>query len=76
MLDSSDKFKFTPRTDILNKNETKRKRLKAISFPVVEKHANARNYLLDRKMPEFAMKDMWFVEKAQTLSLFITKIQR
>ena len=29
---------------------------------VVEKHV-ARQYLLDRKVPEFAMKDLWFVHK-------------
>ena len=69
---SSDKFKFTPRTDILNKNETKEKKSLTISFPVVEKH-EARQYLLDRKRPEFAMKDLWFVPQAQTLSLLSQK---
>ena len=70
-MPSSDKFKFTPRTDILNKNETtkgEKTMLEAIAFPVVEKH-EARQYLLDRKVPEFAMKDLWFVPQAQTLSL-------
>ena len=73
-MPSSDKFKFTPRTDILNKNETKEKKnmLEAISFPVVENH-EARQYLLDRKVPEFAMKDLWFVPQAQTLNLLSNK---
>ena len=72
-MPSSDKFKFTPRTDILNKNETKEKKtmLEMISFPVVEKH-EARQYLLDRKVPEFAMKDL-LVPRAQTLSLLSQK---
>ena len=74
-MPSSDNFKCTPRTDILNKNETEKgekKMLEAIAFPVVEKH-EARQYLLDRKVPEFAMKDLWFVPQAQTLNLLSNK---
>ena len=74
-MPSSDKFKFTPRTDILNKNETakgEKTMLEAIAFPVVEKQL-AREYLLNRKVPEFAMKDLWFVPQAQTLNLLSDK---
>ena len=46
--------------------------LEAIAFPVVEKH-EARQYLIDRKVPEFAMKDLWFVPHAQTLNLLSNK---
>jgi len=66
---SSDQFKFTPRTEILNKKEND---LKAIAFPVSEK-SEARNYLLDRKIPEFKMQDIWFVSQAQTLHLLSDK---
>ena len=68
-MPSSDNFKFTPRTDILN---TKENSLSAVAFPVSEKHV-ARKYLLDRKVPEFAMKDLWFVPQAQTLNLLSDK---
>ena len=81
-MPSSDKFKFTPRADILNKNGSqtepklsgldKNNSLRAIAFPVVEK-AEARQYLIDRKVPEYAMKDLWFVPQAQTLHLLSSK---
>ena len=63
MPDSS-KFKFTPRIDILN---TTTDDLKSVATKVTE-DANARNYLLNRKIPEFMMKDIWFVENAEVLS--------
>ena len=63
MPDSS-YFKFTPRTDILN---TTTDDLKSVATKVTE-DANARNYLLNRKIPEFMMKDIWFVENAEVLS--------
>ena len=63
MPDSS-YFKFTPRTDILN---TTTDDLKSVAIKVTE-DANARNYLLNRKIPEFMMKDIWFVENAEVLS--------
>ena len=70
----ADKFKFTPRADILNKSESKNRdsSLKAIAFLASEK-AEARKYLLDRKVPEYAMKDIWFVPHAQTLHLLSNK---
>ena len=46
--------------------------LEAIAFPVVEKQV-ARQYLVDRKVPDFAMKDLWFVPQAQTLHLLSSK---
>ena len=66
---SSDKFKFTPRTEILNKKDNS---LKAVAYPVSEK-SEARNYLLDRKIPEFKMQDIWFVTQAQSLNLLSDK---
>lgn len=73
-MPSANAFKFTPRTDNLNTSEEKKvdSSLKAIAFPVSEK-AVARKYLLDRKVPEFKMKDLWFVDSAQTLSLLSLK---
>ena len=67
---SSDHFKFTPRTEILNKKVDNS--LRAVAFPVSEK-SEARNYLLDRKIPEFKMTDIWFVPQAQTLHLLSDK---
>ena len=69
-MPSSEKFKFTPQTDILNKSESKNKdsSLKAIAFLAAEK-TEARQYLIDRKVPEYAIKDIWFVPQAQTLHL-------
>ena len=73
-MPSSEKFKFTPQTDILNKSESKNKdsSLKAIAFLAAEK-TEARQYLIDRKVPEYAMKDIWFVPQAQTLHLLSDK---
>jgi len=68
---SSDQFKFTPRTEILNKKDNS---LTAVAFPVSEK-SEARNYLLDRKIPEFKMQDIWFVQQAQSLNLYQTNIK-
>ena len=62
-LPSSNKFKFTPRFDLLNKTED----LKAIAVPVVE-NAIDRKYLIDRGVADFMMKDMWFVSTASSLS--------
>lgn len=62
-LPPSTKFKFTPRYDLLNKTED----LKAIAVPVTE-NATARNYLLDRGVAEFMMKDLWFISNASSLS--------
>ena len=73
-MPSSEKFKFTPQTDILNKSESKNKdsSLKAIAFLAAEK-TEARQYLIDRKVPEYAIKDIWFVPQAQTLHLLSDK---
>ena len=73
-MPSSEKFKFTPQTDILNKSESKNKdsSLKAIAFLAAEK-TEARQYLIDRKVPEYAIKDIWFVPHAQTLHLLSDK---
>ena len=70
----SEKFKFTPQTDILNKGAPNQKddSLKAIAFRAGEK-SESRKYLLDRKVPEYAMKDLWFVPHAQTLDLLSDK---
>jgi len=62
-LPPSSKFKFTPRYDLLNKSED----LKAIAVPVSE-NSDARNYLLDRGIPEFKMQGLWFVANASSLS--------
>ena len=62
-LPPSTKFKFTPRYDLLNKSED----LKAIAVPVSE-NSDARNYLLDRGIPEFKMQGLWFVANASSLS--------
>lgn len=59
----SHKFKFTPRYELLNKDED----LKAIAVPVSEK-AIARKYLLDRGIPEFKHQGLWFTDNAQNLS--------
>ena len=72
-MPSANAFKFTPRTDNLNKTVVKKENsLKAVAFPVLEK-AIAKNYLLDRKVPESSMNDLWFVQQAQTLSLLSDK---
>ena len=73
-MPSSEKFKFSPQTDILNKSESKNKdsSLKAIAFLAADK-TEARQYLIDRKVPEYAMKDIWFVPQAQTLHLLSDK---
>ncbi len=72
-MPSANAFKFTPRTDNLNKTVVKKENsLKAVAFPVLEK-AIAKNYLLDRKIPESSMTDLWFVQQAQTLSLLSDK---
>ena len=70
----ADKFKFTPQADILNKSESKNRdsSLKAIAFLASEK-TEARQYLIDRKVPEYAIKDIWFVPQAQTLHLLSDK---
>ena len=70
-LPPSSKFKFTPRTDILNKT-VQSESLKAIAFPVNEK-AVARKYLLDRKVPEEKLEGLWYVDNAQILSFLNTK---
>ncbi len=67
-MPSSNEFKFTPRTDILNKHED----LKAVAVPVLEK-AIAREYLLDRGVPESKLKGLWFCDNAQSLSFLGTK---
>ena len=59
----SHKFKFTPRYELLNKDED----LKAIAVPVSEK-AIARKYLLDRGIPEFKHQGLWYTDNAQNLS--------
>jgi len=63
-MPSSDKFKFTPRQENLNIKDNS---LVAVAVPVIEK-AVARNYLLERGIPEFKMTNLWYVDNAQTLS--------
>jgi len=64
------KFKFTPRE--INHLNTKDDSLKAVAVPVSEK-AIARNYLLERKISEEMMKDLWYVDNAQVLSFLSPK---
>lgn len=75
-MPSANAFKFTPRTDNLNTTATKKENsLKAIAFPVLEKQV-AKDYLLDRKIPESKMTDLWFVAQAQSLSMLSQKYQK
>ena len=48
-------------------NTTTDDSLKSVATKVTE-DANARNYLLNRKIPEEMMKDLWYVENAEVLS--------
>lgn len=72
-MPSSNTFKFTPKvprqTDSLNTND---ENLKAVAVPVTEK-AIARDYLLQRKITKEMMKDLWYVDNAQSLSFLSTK---
>tara|TARA_B100002019_G_scaffold292950_1_gene317963 strand:- start:1018 stop:2043 length:1026 start_codon:yes stop_codon:yes gene_type:complete len=68
MPDSSH-FKFTPRTDFLNKKDDS---LKAVAYTAGEKEVS-RQYLRSRRIPEFQWKDIWFVENAQALHLLSDK---
>ena len=63
-------FKFVPRE--INHLNTRDDSLKAIAVPVIEK-AEARNYLLKRKISEEMMKDLWYVDNAQSLSFLSSK---
>ena len=57
----------------INHLNTKDDSLKAVAVPVSEK-AIARNYLLERKISEEMMKDLWYVDNAQVLSFSKFKI--
>jgi hypothetical protein len=68
-MPSSNEFKFTPKTELLNMIKVD---LSAIMFPAKEKIV-AREYLQARKVPDNKIDDLWFVESAQTLSLLSPK---
>ena len=68
-MPSSNAFKFTPKTELLN---MKKVDLSAIMFPAKEKHV-ARDYLEKRLVPSDKIAELWYVDSAQTLSLLSDK---
>lgn len=71
MLSSND-FKFKPVVEGKGSLNKSVENLKAVCHSAWDKHV-ARDYLLDRKIPENLIKDLWFVENAQSLSILHTK---
>jgi len=61
---SSNEFKFTPQTDLLNMSV---ENLKAVAFPARERSV-ARDYLQERGIPNEKIDKLWFVDNAQSLS--------
>lgn len=72
-MPSSNDFKFTPRTDILNKSDIMTvDNLKFLMKPCNEV-AEAREYLQKRMIPESTYKDLWFTTSPQILSILSPK---
>ena len=71
MLSSND-FKFKPVVEGKGSLNMSVENLKAVCHSAWDKHV-ARDYLLDRKIPENLIKDLWFVENAQVLGILHTK---
>jgi len=68
-MPSANVYKFTPKQEVINMNVDD---IPAVCFPAMEKTV-ARKYLQDRKLPDEAIKGLWFVENAQSLSLLSNK---
>lgn len=68
-MPSANIYKFTPKEEILNMNVDD---IPAVCFPAMEKQV-AREYLQNRKIPDEAIKRLWFVPSAQSLSLLSNK---
>ena len=66
---SSNDFKFTPRKELLNMKEVD---LTALCFRANER-SESRDYLESRKFPKDKIKQLWFVNQAQTLASFSEK---
>lgn len=72
-MPSSNDFKFTPRTDILNKSDIMTvDNLKFLMKPCNEV-SEAREYLQKRMIPESTYKDLWFTTSPQILSILSPK---
>ena len=66
---SANDFKFTPRTDVLNKIDID---LSTVCDPAWDVEI-ARTFLQNRKIPDDKIKDLWFVEDAKSLQVFANK---
>ena len=68
-MPSANAFKFTPRTESLNKSV---ENLKAMCFNAWDKVAS-REYLQSRHIPDEVIRTLWYVENAQSLSVLHRK---
>ncbi len=68
---SANEFKFEKRKEILNKSE---ETLSAVCVRAWERTV-AREYLQERCIPDSKIKELWFVDNAQTLSMLSKKYQ-
>ena len=69
---SANEFKFKPVVEEKGSLNMSVENLKAVCHGAWDKHV-ARDYLLDRKIPENLIKDLWFVENAQVLGILHEK---
>jgi len=68
-MPSSNEFKFTPKKEILNMSV---ENLKAVCHNAYDRTVS-RSYLQDRHIPDEKIKELWFIENAQSLSFLHKK---
>ena len=66
---SANDFKFTPRTDVLNKIDVD---LSTVCDPAWDVEI-ARTFLQNRKIPDDKIKTLWFIKDAKNLQVFANK---
>ena len=68
-MPSANAFKFVPKTEILNMSV---ENLKSVCYNAYDRIVS-RTYLQDRHIPDDKIKELWFVENAQSLSFLHKK---